>query len=130
MPRTSFFMVHTLMELFVWKRLAWGRQGHLKKYYNLKKNSSDFNFTVPTWFLGNVLVKPYTFHNTQCPLPPEFGRTKIRTEQVENLLYTISPPGFDNLTTALLLFIATFHFLKWKIFRPLNAFLQVIELMF
>ena len=27
--------------------------------------SSDFNFTVTSWFLGNVLVKPY--FNAQCP---------------------------------------------------------------
>ena len=27
--------------------------------------SSDFNFTVICWFLGNVQVKPY--FNTQCP---------------------------------------------------------------
>ena len=33
--------------------------------------SSDFNFTVTSWFLGNVCVKPY--FNTQC-LPPDFGR--------------------------------------------------------
>ena len=27
--------------------------------------SSDFNFTVTSWFLGNIRVKPY--FNTQCP---------------------------------------------------------------
>ena len=31
------------------------------------KKSSDFNFTVTSRFLENVLVKPY--FNSQCPIP-------------------------------------------------------------
>ena len=36
----------------------------LKKYKNFVKMSSDFHFTVKSWFLGNVCVK--TYFNTQC----------------------------------------------------------------
>ena len=43
----------------------------LKNYKNFIKVTSDFDFTVTSWFLGNVRLKPY--FNTQCsPIPPIF----------------------------------------------------------
>ena len=35
---------------------------------------SDFNFTFTSWFLGNVLVRPY--FNSQCMGPNHFGRVQ------------------------------------------------------
>ena len=54
-----------LMESFVW--LGVDKDIKVLKFYKNEQNS-DFNFTVISWFLGNVRVKPY--FNTQCPLPP------------------------------------------------------------
>ena len=47
----------------------------LKKYKKFINMSSDFDFTVTSWFLGNVHEKPYFM--TQCPAPhthSNFGR--------------------------------------------------------
>ena len=41
--------------------------------------SSDFNFTVTTWFLGNVGVKPY--FNTQCPPTLILGSSEWRVQK-------------------------------------------------
>ena len=63
--------------------------------------SSDFSFTATSWFLGNVLVKPY--FNTQCPL--DFGRSRSKICSVERPWITNRPPPairFSDLPTALL----------------------------
>jgi len=39
----------------------------LKERYCFIKMNLDFNFTVSSWFLGNVHVKPY--FNTHFPAP-------------------------------------------------------------
>ena len=41
------------------KQIDFGSARTLNKYWNLIKMSSDFNFTVTSWFLGNVHVKAY-----------------------------------------------------------------------
>jgi hypothetical protein len=38
----------------------------IEEILKLKKKRSDFNFTVTSWFLGNVRVIPYL--NRQCPI--------------------------------------------------------------
>ena len=59
--------------------------------------SSDFNFTVTSGFLGNVLVKPY--FNTQCP-SPQFDPTihnslftKLKSPQPTLLYFTYHDYG-------------------------------------
>ena len=51
------------MESSAWNKLAWGRQRHQRNTKILQKMTSNFNFTVTSWFLGNICVKPY--FNTQ-----------------------------------------------------------------
>ena len=62
----SFYDSH-IDEIFCVKQIGLESAMTLKKYLNFTKMSSDSNFTVASWFLGNVLVKSY--FNTQC-LPP------------------------------------------------------------
>ena len=53
----------SILVLFTFNNLFWGNK---KTIFSSKvKMSSDFNFTVTFWFLGNLHVKPY--FNTQCP---------------------------------------------------------------
>ena len=53
--------------------------------------SSDFNFTVTSWFLGNVRVKPY--FNTQCPRPvrPSIFRPYSGSKKKTYLAYAVCP---------------------------------------
>ena len=58
--------------------------------------SSDFNFTVTSWFQGNVHVKPF---KTQCPLPnlSDLGRII----NLFNQKLFLGPPIFSDLPPSL-----------------------------
>ena len=61
---SNFFIVHKLIKSFVWNKKD------IKKIQKFYKISLDFDFTVVSWILGKVHVKPY--FSTQCP-PPQFS---------------------------------------------------------
>ena len=70
--------------------------------------SSDFNFTVTSWFLGNVRVKPY-FNTQWGGAPPVFDKSlnPLSTRGADYAHHsTTSPPGFSDLSTALLIVAA------------------------
>ena len=69
--------------------------------------SSDFNFTVKSWFLGNVRVKPY--FNTQC-LPPRFRRPWNRDDVFASAAFLDYAMTFVSLSPPLL------DFRLWKAF--------------
>ena len=78
----------------------------LKKYWNFLKMSSDINFTVTSWFLGNVFEKPY--FNTQCPdLDNSVHPVVTSGGQImpKKLLFYILP-GFSKLPTTLYIGVA------------------------
>ena len=48
-------------------KISLGSARVLKKHLTLIEMSSDFNFTVASWFLGNVHVKPISTHSATPP---------------------------------------------------------------
>ena len=92
---------------FIWFTHWWNRfcesdwlgvSKDTKKYLNFIKMSSDFDFTVTSWFLGNICIKPH--FNTQCP-HPDFGRSvkpiqrrrKDYAHDITTLIYRIFRPS-------------------------------------
>ena len=61
------------------------------------KMSSDFNFTVTSWFQRNVRVKPY--FKTQCPLPNLSNLGRIINLFNQKLF--LGPPIFSDLPPSL-----------------------------
>ena len=64
LKKLKFFYSSHIDGIICVKQIGLGLIGTLKKYLNRIKISSDINFIVTSWFLGNVRVKPYS--NTQC----------------------------------------------------------------
>ena len=78
----------------------------LKKYQSFIKMSSDFNFTVTSWFLGNVHIKSYL--NKQCLPPPliirlSYGPETIRLKSDHRLTRRYPPPPSPSVLLQLLL---------------------------
>ena len=76
---------------------------------------SDFNFTVTSWFLENVRLKPY--FNTQCPLPltPQIKAFKASTTLDFLLFYLDTISYLHHMIN--LAWIDDFFQKKWHLFH-------------